>query len=170
MGDGITIVNYAGDSESRIVVPAGPRDALAFVPDEIRRSSSDSWADAWLTRWPYSPKWTLEYYTVCPHDHPHDTAYDAHRPPHPLLGEFSGRFKNRKKAMQACADDFEKVARLQRWVEYMATHEPGEPPAHRFELRDGDREIAVQTDRPLSDQQIARVKAQFENMIAAPEQ
>ena len=46
------------------------------------------------------------------------------RSDHPELGKFTGRTKKFQDALDACNEDFAKVARLHRWHEYMLANEP----------------------------------------------
>lgn len=104
------------ESDDKIAVYHGHQLLLTFVPDALHR-------DAWKADWEHSPQWTKEYYSV----YPWKKGYAVARPEHPVLGRFSGRYPTRKRAILECAEDFGYVARLQRWIEHMKTHEPPPP-------------------------------------------
>jgi hypothetical protein len=100
-----------------IVVPAGSLDTLSF-----RRSESHHQGVCWIAKWPDYSGWDKDYYQV--YSWKGDWAFS--RPEHPLLGRFRGATETTERAMVLCAQDYEKVCRLERWRKFMTDNEPPE--------------------------------------------
>lgn len=101
-----------------IVVPAGKLDVLRFKREE--RLSPE----LWVTQWVEAPTWNREYYRV----YAWKGGWAYSRPEHPQLGRCEGQEDALDEAMDRCAEDFQKVARLQRWHRYMTLFEPPPDP------------------------------------------
>jgi hypothetical protein len=81
--------------------------------------------------------WHMPATDECYRGHGHRIWYDTYkwkdgwrvkREDHPVLGPFDGGCPTLDAVKKACAVDYAKAARIQRWWDHMLTNEPPEQP------------------------------------------